>query len=96
MSSTATKIACAAGDDGEPTRRKAAPMNTETTRVIRRNQMGRRLVDDDLDDPADHEADLREAFNRGFNAGLDLAGALVALDGDRKLAALIRRQRKVL
>jgi hypothetical protein len=92
---TATKFACAAG---EPDDGKARPMNlnNDTTRIIRRNHPGHRLIDDDLDDIPDPEADKREAFNRGFNAGLDLAGALVAMDGDRKLAALIRRQRKVL
>jgi hypothetical protein len=60
--------------------------STETTKIFRR-----RLSDEDVVDQADIE---REARVKGWNAGLDLAASLVALDGDRKLAALIRRQKK--
>jgi hypothetical protein len=58
----------------------------ETTEIFRR-----KLSDEDLPDP---EADRREAEARGFNAGLELAGALVRLNGDKRMAALILRQRK--
>ncbi len=57
----------------------------ETDRIVRR------LSDEDCSDP---EADLREAEARGFNAGLALAAALVRLNGDKKMGALILRQRK--
>jgi hypothetical protein len=63
--------------------------STETTRVIRRGEL--RILSEDLADQDDLEA---EAFRRGRNAGLDLAARLVAQDGDRAMAALIRRQRK--
>jgi hypothetical protein len=59
----------------------------ETTRILRRPK----ITDDDIQDPADLE---REAENRGFNRGLELAACLVRLDGDRRLAALIKRQCK--
>jgi hypothetical protein len=47
-----------------------------------------------LEDLPDPEADRREAEARGFNAGLELGAALVRLNGDKKMAALILRQRK--
>ncbi len=59
---------------------------TETTRVFRR-----RLSDEDLPDP---DQDARESEDRGFNAGLSLAAALVRLNGNKKMAELILRQRK--
>ncbi len=57
----------------------------ETTRIFRRRTTD---CDDDLDDQA-------EAISGAFDAGLELAAALVSQDGDRRLAALIRRQKKV-
>ncbi len=57
----------------------------ETDRIVRR------MSDEDLPDP---EADRLEARNMGFNAGLELAAALMRLQGHKKDAALILRQRK--
>ncbi len=61
-------------------------ISTETTEIFRR-----KLSDEDLPDP---EADKREADAKAFNAGLELGAALVRLNGDKKMAALILRQRK--
>ncbi len=62
----------------------------ETDRIVRR------LSDEDLPDPeAEAECAKVEAFNKGFNAGLEMSAALVRLNqGDKKLAALLLRQRK--
>ncbi len=57
----------------------------ETERLVRR------LSDEDL---VDAEQSTREAEARGFNAGLALAAALVRLNGDKKMGALILRQKK--
>ncbi len=64
-----------------------SPIDTqaETDRLVRR------LSDEDI---RDVEADTREAEARGFNAGLALAAALVRLNGDKKMGALILRQKK--
>jgi hypothetical protein len=63
----------------------AIDTRAETERLVRT------LTSEDLPDP---EADKREAEARGFNAGLELAAALMRLQGHKKDVALILRQRK--
>lgn len=57
----------------------------DTTVILRRRSPGEAR---DIDD------DLADEFSRGFNAAIDLASSPVKHDGDPRLAALIRRQRK--
>lgn len=63
-------------------------ISTDTTAIYRKAETD---TAEDLIDQAQLE---REAEARGFNAGLELAACLVRLNGDKPLAALIRRQRK--
>lgn len=60
-----------------------AAIDQETTRIFRKHDVD---VIDDLADEGERAAD-------DYNRGLDMAARIVAQNGDRKLAALIRRQK---